>query len=132
MHSVTKGIENGSDFAIDLRIVPPDIAHRKGNIFGKSSRPVYAYALRICAQMPAARQTIAAAAAYYMTLAADDLTRMKIVYICADINNFADYVHYRPAIADKMAEGIADSIKLVTARLESRNTPTRTIARSRR
>jgi hypothetical protein len=29
-----------------------------------------------------------------------------------DINNFADYVHYRPAIADKMAEGIAESIKL--------------------
>jgi hypothetical protein len=29
-----------------------------------------------------------------------------------DRNNFADFIHYRPIIADKMAEGIADSIKL--------------------
>jgi hypothetical protein len=29
-----------------------------------------------------------------------------------DPDNFADFIHYRPIIADKMAEGIADSIKL--------------------
>jgi hypothetical protein len=29
-----------------------------------------------------------------------------------DPANFADFIHYRPIIADKMAEGIADSIKL--------------------
>jgi len=29
-----------------------------------------------------------------------------------DSANFADFIHYRPIIADKMAEGIADSIKL--------------------
>jgi hypothetical protein len=29
-----------------------------------------------------------------------------------DAANFADFIHYRPSIADKMAEGIADSIKL--------------------
>ena len=29
-----------------------------------------------------------------------------------DRNNFADFIHYRPIIADKMAEGIADSIQL--------------------
>jgi hypothetical protein len=28
-----------------------------------------------------------------------------------DPANFADFIHYRPIIADKMAEGIADSIK---------------------
>lgn len=28
-----------------------------------------------------------------------------------DIANFADYIHYRPAVASKMAEGIAESIK---------------------
>ena len=29
-----------------------------------------------------------------------------------DPANFADFIHYRPIIADRMAEGIADSIKL--------------------
>jgi hypothetical protein len=29
-----------------------------------------------------------------------------------DTQNFADFIHYRPIIADKMAEGIADSIKI--------------------
>ena len=40
VHGVAEGIEDGGDFLIDMRLVPPDVAHRQHDIFGEGAGAV--------------------------------------------------------------------------------------------
>src|SRR5690242_1850459 len=79
MYRVTEWIENGSYLLIHMWIMPPDITHRKCNTLSKRSWPVDAYALCMCTQMPPPRETVAASAADYVSLAAHNVPRVKVV-----------------------------------------------------
>ena len=59
-------------------------------ILGERAGPIDADALRVLAQMPAAGQAVAAAAADDVPLAADDLADVKIVDVGADLDDLAD------------------------------------------
>src|SRR5579884_3152606 len=90
MHRITERVEDGCDFPVDGRIMPPDVAHRQGDVLGECAWPVNAYALRVSAKMAPARQAIAAAAANDVTFTADNFAGMKIVDVRANFCNFAD------------------------------------------
>src|SRR5690242_7467891 len=89
MHRIAEGIEDGSDIAIDRRVVMPDIGHRQGKILGKRTRTVHADATRMGTQMPAAGQTIAAASTDHMAFAAHELAGMEINHVGTDIDNLS-------------------------------------------
>ena len=90
MYGIAERIKNSGHFAVDLRIMPPNVAHGQRDEFGKSARPVYANALGMRAKMTAARQTIAAAAANHVAFAADHFAGMKIIDVGTHLDNFAN------------------------------------------
>ena len=58
-------------------------------IFGKRAGTIHSHTLSVCAQVPAARQAVAAAPADHMTFAAHHFAGMKIAYVRSRGNNFA-------------------------------------------
>ena len=75
--AVWTALPNGSKIAatsqIDARLVVPDVGHRQRDVLGERAGPVDADALGVLAQVPAAGQAVAAAAADDVPLAADDV-----------------------------------------------------------
>ena len=45
VHGVAEGVEDGRDFLVDARIMPPDIGHGQGDEFGECSGAIDADAL---------------------------------------------------------------------------------------
>ena len=89
MHRVAERIENGRDVAIDGRIVQPDIGHGQRDVLGKRAGPIHADPLGVLAEMPAASQAVAAAAADHMPFAADNVAGSEIDHIRADRDDLA-------------------------------------------
>ena len=88
MHGIAERIENGRDIPVDCVLVMPDIGHRNGNIFCKSSRTVDADAPGVFAQVATAGQAVAAATADHVSLRTDDVAGLKVGHIGADLDNF--------------------------------------------
>src|SRR6266851_4085100 len=89
MNRVAERIEDGRHVPIDPVSMVPDVGHRHRDIFRKCSGPVDPDTQRVFAEMPAARQAVAATSAHYVTLRADRLTREEILHIRANLGNFA-------------------------------------------
>src|SRR5437016_1151058 len=90
MNRVAEWIENRRNVARDRRIMDPYIGHWQGEILGKRARPIDADPLGVFAQMPAAGEAIAAAAADHMPLAADDLADVKILDVRPGLDDPSD------------------------------------------
>ena len=90
VHRVAERVEDRLHVARNLRRVKPDVGHRQGEILGKRSRPIDADALGVFAEMPAAGEAVAAAAADDVPLAADDVADVKVLDIRADFDDPAD------------------------------------------
>ncbi len=75
---VAERVEDGGHVAVDARVVVPDVGHRQRDVLGEGAGTVDADALGVLAQMAAAGQAIAAAAADDVPLAADDLAGMEV------------------------------------------------------
>ena len=70
--ALPKGSKMAATSRIDCGSMPPDIGHRQRDVFGEGARPVHADALGVRAEMPAAGETVAAAAADDVAFAADN------------------------------------------------------------
>ena len=77
--AVCTALPNGSKIAATSRSIAvgvmPDVGHRQGDVLGERARAVHADALGVLAEVPAAGQAVAAAAADHVPLAADDVAR---------------------------------------------------------
>src|SRR5262245_25171549 len=90
MYGIAERIENGRNIERNGFVVAPNVRHRQRNVFGECARPVYANALSICAEMPASRQAVPAAAAYDVPFTADNLAGIEVSYIRANLNDAPD------------------------------------------
>ena len=68
----------------------PDVGHRDAEVLGEGAGPVDADALRVLAEMAAAGQAVAAAAADDVPLAGDDVADLEVVDVAADRDDPAD------------------------------------------
>src|SRR5579859_6112529 len=87
MNCIAKGIEDRRHLLVDTGMVPPDVGHRQGDIFGKRAGAIHPYTLRIGAEMPPAGHAVTATSADYVPLAADDVAGIKIVHIRPDLDH---------------------------------------------
>ncbi len=90
MGGVAQGVEAGENIPWDGGIAVPDVGHRDAQILGKSSRPVNPHTAGIHAQVAAAGQAVAAAAADQVPFAGDNVTGLKIMHVVADIRDRTD------------------------------------------
>src|SRR5437588_3128168 len=67
----------------------PDVGHRQNQILGEGAGPVHADAFGVRAKVAPSCKAIAAAPADHVSLAADDLPRIKIRHIRAGFHDFA-------------------------------------------
>jgi hypothetical protein len=79
MDGVAERVENRLHVARDFRVVSPDIGHRQRQILSEGAGTVNADTLGVFAEVPAARQAVAAPAADDMPLAADDLAQAEVL-----------------------------------------------------
>src|SRR5262249_48198557 len=86
---IAEGIKYGGNFEIDLGIMSPDVGHGEDDIFGKGAGTIHPHSLGVSTEMPAAGQTVAAAAAGHMPFPADPFPGMKIGDVGAYRNHFA-------------------------------------------
>ena len=89
VHGVAVGIEDRGDVQVDAGRVLPDVRHGQRDELGERPRAVDADALRVRAQVAAARHAVAAAAAHEVPLAADDVARREVVHVRADLDDLA-------------------------------------------
>ncbi len=87
---VSEWIEDGGHVQIDVFLVAPDVGHRHGDVVGERAGPIHAHALGVRAEMAAASETIAAAAAHHVSFAADDVAGVKVVDVRSGGDDFAD------------------------------------------
>src|ERR1039458_6329426 len=87
MHGVAERIEDRRHVEWNAFVMAPDVGHRKRDEFRKRARPVHAHALGMRAQMAPAGETVAAAAADYMALAADEIAREEVRNVGADFHD---------------------------------------------
>jgi len=71
-------------------MVPPDIGHRQRDVFRERTRPIDSHAGCVRAQMTPAGETVSAASANHMALAADDVTGEEIHYIRSNLDDLPD------------------------------------------
>ena len=90
MNGVAEGIENGGDVEVDVVVMLPDVGHWQSDVFGESSRAIYADALGVSTLLPAAGHAVTAASTDDVPFAADDFTGMKIVDVGTDGDYFAN------------------------------------------
>ena len=87
---ITERVEDRRDFQIDVRLVLPDISYRNGNQLGKSAIGVYTDSPCICTKRTAAGHAITTSATDQMPLGADDIARLEIDHVRADIDDLTD------------------------------------------
>ena len=87
VHRVAERIEDGLHVAGDGRVVDPDVGHRQRQVLGERPGPIDADALGVLAQVAAAGQAIAAAAADHVPFAADDVAGVEILDVAADLDD---------------------------------------------
>ena len=90
MDCVAERIEDGRDFLVDSGMVPPDVGHGQGDVFGKCTGAVDADALGLGAEMAAACHAVSTASADDVALAADNVAGEEVVDVGADLDDFAD------------------------------------------
>ena len=87
-------LPNGSKIAatsgIDARPVVPDVGHRQGDVLGERAVPADAQADGVRAQVASAGEAVAAAAADDVALAADEVARVEVAHVGADLDDLAD------------------------------------------
>src|SRR5690242_11153709 len=87
---IAEGIKDGGDLAVDAGVVTPDVGHRKRDVFGECSGTVDAHTFCMRTEMTPPSQTVPASATDHVPFSADDLAGMKINYVRADSDDFAD------------------------------------------
>ena len=87
---VSERVEDGCHIAIDSVIVVPDVGHRQGDVLGKGTGAVNAYALGILAQVTSAGPAVAAATAYDVAFSRDDIPGGEIGDIRPDFDDSSD------------------------------------------
>src|SRR5690348_9077249 len=90
MDGISKGVKDGLHVARDVAIVMPYVAHRNGDVLGEGARTVHTDSLRVLAEVPPAGEAVAAAAADYVSFAADDVARMEVIDVRAHLDDLAD------------------------------------------
>ena len=90
VHRVAERVEDRLHVARNVRIVYPHVGHRQGEVFRESAGPVDADPLRVLAEMPPARQAVAAAAAHHVPFAADDVADVEVLDVRAGLGNRTD------------------------------------------
>ncbi len=90
VHRIAEWIKYGSDIAVDVVVVDPDVGHGQGEVFRKRARTVDPDTFGIRAEMPPAGQAVAAMATDHVAFAADDLTREKVFDVGANFYDLAN------------------------------------------
>ena len=81
---VAEWIEAGKDVGRNGRVAVPDVGDRDAEIFREGAGAVDAHSARVRAEMPAACQAVAAAAAHQVALAGDQVSYFEIMDVAAD------------------------------------------------
>ena len=87
---VAERVEDRGDLLVDARPVVPDVGHRQGDVLGERAVPPDAEADGVRAQVPPAREAVAAAAADDVALAADEVAGVEVHDVAADLDDLAD------------------------------------------
>ena len=90
VHRVPERVEDRGHLLVDARPVVPDVRHRQRHELGESARPLHAEPDRVGAEMAPPGHAVAAAAADDVALAADDVARVEVAHVRADIDDLAD------------------------------------------
>ena len=90
MDRVAQRIEDRRHVVRHGRIEVPDVGHRQREILGERAGPIHADAHRLLAEVPAAGEAIAAAAADDVPLAADDVADAEVLDVAAHLDDPAD------------------------------------------
>ena len=92
--AVWTALPNGSKIAATSSSTPgpvvPDVGHRQRDVLGERARPLHAEPDRVRAEVPPAGHAVAAAAADDVPLAADDVARVEVAHVRADLDDLAD------------------------------------------
>lgn len=70
--------------------MPPDVGHRKHNVFGKGAGAIHYDAKCVSTEMTPSGETVAASSTDDMAFPADNVARLEISNIRADINDLTD------------------------------------------
>jgi len=81
MDGIAEGVEDGGDIQRDRFVVAPDVGHGQRDVFGERARPVYSHALGMSAQVAAAGEAVAAAAADHVPFPADQVAGEKVRHV---------------------------------------------------
>ena len=91
--AVWTALPNGSKIAADVLGDPgpvvPDVRHRQRDVLGECAGPLHAEPDRVRAQVPPPRHAVAAATADDVPLAADDVARVEVAHVRADLDDLA-------------------------------------------
>jgi hypothetical protein len=71
-------------------VVAPDVGHGQRDVFGERARTVHAHAHGVRAQVAAAGQAVAAAAADHVAFAADQVAGEEVGHVGAGLDDPAD------------------------------------------
>ena len=113
MNGISKRIEEGCGFGINVRVVVPDIGHGQYQIFGESARAVDANPFGISAKMAAPGQAVATTTADDMPFATDNFSSMEVGDIGTDCDDFTDkLVAYNQRDWDRAASPVVPSMNV--------------------
>ena len=87
---VAERVEDRGDLLVDARPVVPDVGHRQDDVLGERPVAPDAEPDRVGAQVPAAGEAVAAAAADDVALAADEVAGREVGDVAADLDDLAD------------------------------------------
>src|SRR2546427_4422414 len=90
MDGIPERIEDRGDLLVDARPVVPDIRDRQDDLLGKGAVTTHTQPDRVGAQVPAAGPAVATVAANDVALAADDVARLEVADIAADLEDGTD------------------------------------------
>ncbi len=87
---VAERVEDRGDLLVDPRPVVPDVRHRQHDLLGERAVASNAQPDRVGAEVPAAGEAMAAAAADDVAFAAHDVARVEVGDVAADLDDLAD------------------------------------------
>src|SRR5258708_22348332 len=87
VNRISERIEDRSDLTRDGARVLPYVHHWQDNVFGERACAVHSHALRVCAQVTPACETVAAPPAYDVPLPADKIAGVKIRHVGSHFDN---------------------------------------------
>src|ERR1700694_1315030 len=90
VHGVAERIEDRGDVQVDLRQVRPEVTGRHHDELGESTVPLHTDANGVGTQRAAAGHAVAALAADDVPFRADDLVRVDVHHVLAQLHDFAD------------------------------------------